>query len=207
MVLTLLIPARALFGLKDLITTRHLENMCKVILATGSMVGYAYSMEFFTAWYSSNPFESFVFVNRATGPYAWAYWTMITCNVVTPQLFWFRKMRTTPWIIFILALFVNVGMWFERFVIIVTSLHRDFLPSSWGYFTPTWVDILTFVGSVGLFLTMFLLFVRFLPMIAMSEVKGVMHGHSLMAADEPLDVHGRKPVRGHGAPSTAEARP
>ncbi len=192
MVLTLLIPARQLFGLKDLITTRHLENMCKVILATGSMVGYAYAMEFFIAWYSGNPFESFVFINRAMGPYAWAYWIMVTCNVITPQLFWFKKIRTNPWIIFVLCIFVNIGMWFERFVIIVTSLHRDSLPSSWGYFNPTWVDIFTFVGSIALFLHMFLLFIRFLPMIAMSEVKGVLQGHSLMHADEPLDVHGRK---------------
>lgn len=192
MVLTLLIPARQLFGLTDIITTRHLENMCKVILATGSMVGYAYAMEFFIAWYSGNPFESFVFINRAMGPYAWAYWTMITCNVITPQLFWFKKIRTSPWIIFALTIAVNIGMWFERFVIIVTSLHRDFLPSSWGYFHPTWVDILTFAGSISLFLHLFILFVRFLPMIAMSEIKGVLQGHSLMQADEPLDVHNRK---------------
>ncbi len=204
MVLTILIPARALFGLKDLITTRHLENMCKVILATGCMVGYAYSMEFFTAWYSGNPFETFVFVNRAGGPYAWAYWTMVTCNVITPQLFWFKKIRTSPWLIFALAIFVNIGMWFERFVIIVTSLHRDFLPSSWGYFIPTWVDILTFVGSFGLFFTCFLLFLRFLPMIAMSEVKGIMRGHSLIGADEPMDVHGRGPIAAH---KHKEARP
>jgi len=192
MVLTILIPSRQLFGLQDLITTRHLENMCKVILATGCMVGYAYGMEFFIAWYSGNPFESFVFINRAMGPYAWAYWTMVTCNVITPQLFWFKKVRTSPWIIFALSIFVNIGMWFERFVIIVTSLHRDFLPSSWGYFRPTWVDIFTFVGSIALFIHLFLLFIRFLPMIAMSEVKGVMTGHSLMSADEPLDTHDRK---------------
>ena len=191
MVLTLLIPARQLFGMKELITTRHLENMCKVILATGSMVGYAYAMEFFISWYSANPFESFVFINRALGPYAWAYWIMVTCNVITPQLFWFKKIRTSPWIIFALCIFVNIGMWFERFVIIVTSLHRDSLPSSWGYFSPTWVDILTFVGSIALFLHMFLLFIRFLPMIAMSEVKGVLHGHGVTPADQPLDGHGR----------------
>jgi molybdopterin-containing oxidoreductase family membrane subunit len=192
MVLTLLIPARQLFGLGDLITVKHMENMCKVILATGCMVGYAYGMEFFIAWYSGNPFESFVFINRALGPYAWAYWAMVSCNVITPQLFWFRKIRTSPWIIFALCIFVNIGMWFERFVIIVTSLHRDFMPSAWGYFSPTWVDFFTFVGSIALFIHLFLLFIRFLPMIAMSEVKGVMSGHTLMTADQPLDIHGRK---------------
>ena len=192
MVLTLLIPARQLFGLANLITLKHIDNMTKVILATGCMVGYAYGMEFFTAWYSGNPFESFVFANRAGGPYAWAYWTMVTCNVITPQLFWFKWFRRSPWAVFVLCIFVNIGMWFERFVIIVTSLHRDFLPSSWGYFTPTWVDMLTFVGSIALFTHLFLLFIRFLPMIAISEVKGVMHGHSLMSADQPLDVDQRK---------------
>ncbi len=192
MVLTILIPARQLFGLQDLITIKHVDNMAKVILATGCMVGYAYGMEFFTAFYSGNAFESFVFRNRAMGPYAWAYWTMVTCNVITPQFFWFKKIRQNVWLVLALCIFVNVGMWFERFVIIVTSLHRDFLPSSWGYFTPTWVDILTFVGSICLFLHLFLLFIRFLPMIAMSEVKGIMQGHSLMNADQPLDVHGRK---------------
>ena len=187
MVLTLLIPVRAIFGLHELITTRHLENMAKVILATGLIVGYAYGMEFFTAWYSGNPFEQFAFTNRALGPYSWAYWTMVTCNVLVPQLFWFKRARTSPWLIMVVAMAVNVGMWFERFVIIVTSLSRDFLPSSWGSFTPSWVDLLTLLGSFGLFLTLFLLFIRFLPMLAMAEVKSVMpagglevgkhHGH------------------------------
>jgi len=175
MVITLLVPARQLFGLKDLITDRHMENMCKIVLATGMMVGYAYLMEFFIAWYSAQPFESFVFFNsRMFGTYAWAYWLMITCNVVIPQLFWFRRFRQSPLLMFIVVLFVTCGMWFERFVIIVTSLHRDALPSSWGEFVPTWVDILTFVGTIGLFLTLILLFVRFLPMVAAAEVKGVM---------------------------------
>ncbi len=192
MVITLIVPARALFKqLQDLITVRHLENICKVILATGCMVGYAYGMEFFIAWYGANPYEKFVFINRATGPYAWAYWIMVSCNVITPQLFWFKKIRTSPWLMFVLAAFVNVGMWFERFVIIVTSLHRDPLPASWTYFSPTWVDILTFVGSFGVFFTLFLLFVRFVPMVAIAEVKGVMeekqgtrgHGHRPDAAE------------------------
>ncbi|MCL4206085.1 MAG: polysulfide reductase NrfD [Pirellulaceae bacterium] len=174
MVITLLVPARELFGLKDVVTVRHLDNITKFILVTGSMVGYAYMIEFFIAWYGGNAYERFAFINRAFGPYAWAYWTMITCNVITPQLFWFKKFRTTPWIMFIVSIFVNIGMWFERFVIIVTSLSRDFLPSSWGYFKPTWVDIGMFIGSFGLFFTLFLLFIRFMPMVAISEVKAVL---------------------------------
>ncbi len=174
MVVTLMVPARAFFGLKELVTLRHLENMNKIILVTGSMVGYAYAMEFFTAWYSGNRYEQFAFINRAFGPYAWAYWTMVTCNVISPQLFWFKKVRTTPWMMVIVCIFVNIGMWFERFVITVTSLSRDFLPSSWGYYKPTFVDIGMFVGSFGLFFTLFLLFCRFLPIVAMAEVKSVM---------------------------------
>lgn len=177
MVVTLMVPARAFFGLRDLVTIRHLENMNKVILATGTMVGYAYATEFFIAWYSGNRYEMFAFINRAMGPYAWAYWTMVTCNVVVPQALWFKKVRTTPWMMVIVAILVNVGMWFERFVIIVTSLHRDFLPSSWGMYAPTWVDIGMFIGSFGLFFTLFLLFCRFLPMVAMAEVKGIMSPH------------------------------
>jgi molybdopterin-containing oxidoreductase family membrane subunit len=152
------------------------------------MVGYAYAMEFFIAWYSGNPTERFVFFNRALGPYAWAYWTMIGCNVVAPQLLWWRRARTTPWMLFMVALAVNVGMWFERFVIIVTSLSRDFLPSSWGMFKPTAVDLLTLAGSFGLFLTLFLLFLRFGPLFAMAEVKSVMPAGGLEIG----------PHRGHG---------
>jgi molybdopterin-containing oxidoreductase family membrane subunit len=147
MVGTLLIPARRWFGLQEIITLHHLENMNKIILATGSMVGFAYATEFFIAWYSGNPNESFAFVNRAFGPYTWAYWTMVTCNVVTPQLFWFKKIRTTVPVMWVMYIFVNIGMWFERFVITVTSLSRDFLPSSWGYYKPTIVDILTFAAA------------------------------------------------------------
>lgn len=177
MVITLMVPARAFFGLKNLVTLRHLENMCKVVLATGMMVGYAYGVEFFIAWYGGNQYEQFAFVNRALGPYSWAYWTMVSCNVLAPQLFWFKGVRTTPWAMVGICVFVNIGMWFERFVITVTSLSRDFLPSSWGYFVPTPVDILMFLGSFGLFFTLFLLFCRYLPMVAMAEVKSVMaHG-------------------------------
>ncbi len=174
MVVTLMVPARAFFGLRELVTLRHLENMTKIILVTGSMVGYAYAMEFFTAWYSGNRYEQFAFINRAFGPYAWAYWTMVTCNVVSPQLFWFKKVRTTPWMMVIVCIFVNIGMWFERFVITVTSLSRDFLPSSWGYYSPTFVDIGMFIGSFGLFFTLFLLFCRYLPIVAMAEVKNIL---------------------------------
>jgi Ni/Fe-hydrogenase subunit HybB-like protein len=174
MVINLMIIARWLFNFENLVTMRHFENMAKIILLTGSLVGYAYGMEFFIAWYSGNPYETFAFINRATGPYAWAYWTMISCNVISPQLFWFKKMRTNLVALFIISVFVNIGMWFERFVIIVTSLHRDFLPSSWAYYRPTIWDIATFVGSWGLFFTMFCLFVRFLPQVAIAEVKTVM---------------------------------
>ena len=174
MVVTLIIPARQLFGLKEIVTMRHLENMAKIMLATGSMVGFAYATEFFIAWYSGVVYEGFAFINRAFGPYAWAYWIMVSCNVFFPQLFWFKKVRTNLWSLMILSILVNVGMWFERFVIVVTSLSRDFIPSSWSYYIPTWVDLLTFLGSFGLFFTLFLLFLRFLPMVGMAEVKSVM---------------------------------
>ncbi len=173
MVVTLMVVARQVFGLKDLVTISHLERMNKIILLTGTLVGYAYGMEFFIAWYSGNEYEAFAFVNRAFGPYAWAYWIMISCNVISPQFFWFKKMRRSIPVMFALSIFVNIGMWFERYVITMT-LHRDFLPSSWGYYMPTIWDILTFVGSFGLFFTLFLLFLRFLPAIAIAEVKGVM---------------------------------
>jgi len=183
MVMTLAIPARQLWGLKNFITMRHLENMCKVVLFTGSIVGYAYSMEFFIAWYSGEIYESFTFINRAFGPYAWAYWIMVSCNVITPQIFWFKKARTNIAVIFTASLLVNVGMWFERFVIVVTSLANDFLPSSWGIYEPTWVDVVTFLGSFGLFMTFFLLFIRYLPILAIAELKAIMpiadpHGHA-----------------------------
>jgi len=174
MVVTLIVPARHFFGLKEIISPRHLENMNKIILLTGSIVGYAYGMELFMAWYGRNPYETFAFQNRAFGPYGWGYGIMILCNVLVPQVFWFKKCRVTPWIMMIVAILVNVGMWFERFIIIVSSLHRDYLPSSWGMYKPTWVEILTLMGSFGLFFTLFLLFIRFLPMVAMAEVKTVM---------------------------------
>jgi molybdopterin-containing oxidoreductase family membrane subunit len=175
MVLQCMIPARKLYGLENLVTIRHIDVMCKFILATGSLVGYAYIMEFFIAWYSGNPYELQTFVSRAfTGDYIWAYWTMMTCNVIIPQVFWIKWCRQTPWFVLIIVTFVNVGMWYERFVIIVQSTSHDFLPSSWGLFFPTWVDWLQMIGDFGLFFTLTLLFVRFLPMIAIAEVKGVL---------------------------------
>ncbi|HXV75124.1 MAG TPA: NrfD/PsrC family molybdoenzyme membrane anchor subunit [Candidatus Polarisedimenticolaceae bacterium] len=174
MVVLLAVPSRRFFGLEDVITLRHLENMNKIILATGMMVGYAYATEFFIAWYSGNVYERFTFVNRLLGPYWWSYWIMWSCNVIAPQLFWSKRIRTTPWAMMIVVIFVNIGMWFERFVIVVTSLSRDYLPSSWGVYVPSWVDIATLAGSFGLFFTLFLLFVRFVPMVAMAEVKAVM---------------------------------
>src|SRR5262245_44748185 len=173
MVVTLAVPARQFFGLKRLITMRHLENMNKIILTTGTMVGYAYGMEFFISWYSGNMYEGFAFINRAFGNYYWAYWTMVSCNVIFPQLFWFKKIRTNLAAMWFICVLVNVGMWFERFVIIVTSLARDFLPSAWGYFIPTPFDYITLMGSFGLFFTLFLLFCRYLPMVAVAEEKVV----------------------------------
>ena len=174
MVLTLAIPARQYFGLKDLITRRHIDNMCKILLGTGLIVAYAYAIEFYIAWYSHSHYEQSHFINRVMGPYWWAWAIMTFCNVVAPQFLWSKKLRSNLFVVMCVVMCVNIGMWFERFVIIVTSLHRDFLPSSWGMYMPTWVDLGMFAGSFGLFFTMFLLFCRFLPMVAMAEVKTVM---------------------------------
>ena len=202
MVMTLMLITRAVYGMRSLVLMKHLELMNKIMLVTGSLVGYAYGMEFFIAWYGGNDYEWFVFKNRAAGPYAWAYWTMISCNVISPQLFWFKRFRTSIPVMFVVSIFINIGMWFERFVIIVTSLHRDFLPSSWGYFRPTLVDIFTYAGTIGLFFTAFLLFIRWIPMIAIAEVKGVMP-----EADPHHEPHGHDGEHGEGAhaPATAEA--
>ncbi len=182
MVMTLMLPLRALYGFHDLITQRHIDNMCKICLGTGCIVGYAYIMEFFIAWYGANPFEEFAFINRAFGQYAWAYWIMFSCNVFVPQLFWFKAVRRNAAMVWIMSILINVGMWFERFVITVTSLANDFLPTSWGYYSPTIVDIFTFFGTFGLFSVLFLLFLKVLPIMPMGEVKFVMpqadpHGH------------------------------
>jgi len=171
MVVTLLVITRKVFRMENYITIKHLENMNKIILVTGMMVGYAYATEFFISWYSGNKFEQYAFINRALGPYGWAYWTMVSCNVIIPQLFWFKKLRRSIPVMFVISLLVNLGMWFERFVIIVTSLHRDFLPFNWSYYRMTWVEVGILVGSFGFFLMWFLLFCRVLPTIAMAEIK------------------------------------
>ncbi|MEW6755558.1 MAG: NrfD/PsrC family molybdoenzyme membrane anchor subunit [Candidatus Latescibacterota bacterium] len=174
MVLTLMIVTRRTMGLHEYITHRHVDVMCRLVILTGSLVGLAYATEFFTAAYSGNQYESFAFANRAGGPYAWAYWTMVGCNVLIPQVLWFRRVRASLAAVFVISIAVNVGMWFERFVIIVTSLHRDYLPSSWASYAPTTIEVATLVGSFGLFFTCFLLFVRLVPVIAIAEVKGVL---------------------------------
>jgi molybdopterin-containing oxidoreductase family membrane subunit len=181
MVLTLIIPARRYMGLKHVITARHLEAMAKVMLCTGLIVAYGYMMEHFAAWYSGNLYEEHVFfVTRPRGPYAWAYFTQMFCNVIVPQMFWFRWARRNIWTLWVGAVLVNVGMWFERFNIIVTSLHQDFIPSNWAMYYPTWVDFSLLFGTICFFGTLFLLFLKFLPAVAVSEVKELnheLHGH------------------------------
>ncbi|MCH9651664.1 MAG: polysulfide reductase NrfD [Deltaproteobacteria bacterium] len=174
MVLTLMIIARKTMRIEDYLTLNHIDAMTKLVLVTSGMVMLAYGTEFFTALYSGSEYERFVFLNRAMGPMAWAYWIMVSCNVLVPQLFWFRRCRRNLAVVFVATIFINIGMWFERFVIIVTSLHRDFLPSSWASYVPTSVEVATLLGSFGLFFTLFLLFCRFLPVIAVAEVKGVL---------------------------------
>ena len=174
MVETLLIIMRKVVSLESYITIKHIEYMNIIILLTGSLVGTAYITELFMSWYSGVEFEQYAFLNRATGPYWWAYAIMMTCNVLTPQLYWIKKIRTSFIATFILSIFVNIGMWFERFVIVISSLSRDYLPANWDYYTPTIWDVTLFLGSFGLFFTLFLLFVRFVPIIAISEVKGVL---------------------------------
>ena len=178
MVLTLLLVTRKVFKLEDYITIYHVELMNIVIIITGSIVGVAYITEFFIAWYGQVPAEQYAFINRATGPYWWAYWSMMTCNVISPQLFWFKKIRTSLVATFILSIIVNIGMWFERFVIIATSLHRDYLPSSWTMFHPTMFDIGQYLFTFGIFFTFFLLFAKFFPVINMAEVKSIIKATS-----------------------------
>ena len=175
MVVTLMCLVRAFVPqFKNYITIHHMENMNKIIMVTGMMVGYAYASEFFMAWYSGSSYEQYAFLNRAFGPYWWSYWIMISCNVIIPQLFWFRAFRRNIKLMFVISILVNVGMWFERYVIIVTSLHRDFLPSNWGLFKMTFFDFGALIGSFGMFLTLFLIYIRTLPAISMSEVKPVL---------------------------------
>ena len=174
MVMTLAIPIRAVYGLEDFITMRHLENMAKVMLATGLIVGYGYMVETFMAWYSGSTYEWYMIVNRMTGPYAPFYWSLIACNIVLPQVLWIHKARTHVLTLFVVSLIVNTGMWLERFIIVVTSLHHDYLPSSWGMYWPTLWDWSTYIGSIGLFLALLYLFIRFLPMISIFEMRTIL---------------------------------
>jgi len=174
MVQTLILIMRKVFSLESYINLKHIEYMNIVIIITGTLVGVAYLTELFMSWYSGFEYEQYAFINRATGPYWWAYWSMMTCNVVSPQLFWFKKIRTSLIATFILSIVVNIGMWFERFVIIVPTLCRTYLPSTWNMYHPTFVDIGIFVGTIGMFFTFFLLFARFFPVIAQSELKSIL---------------------------------
>jgi molybdopterin-containing oxidoreductase family membrane subunit len=185
MVLVLAIPLRAVYALQDFVTAKHLDNMAKVVLATGLMVAYGYAMEAFIAWYSGNQYERFMMLNRATGPYAATYWALIGCNVIVPQALWSRRVRANAKALFVIALIVNVGMWLERFVVVVTSLHRDFLPSSWGMYYPTLWDWATFAGTFGLFFALLFLFIRFLPVISIFEMR------ELVAHQEQPHVDGQ----------------
>ncbi|MDQ6708819.1 MAG: polysulfide reductase NrfD [Acidobacteriota bacterium] len=171
MVLTLMIPVRKFYGLESIVTLRHLNNMAKVTLATGLVVAYGYGMEAFFAWYSGNTYERFMMSNRMFGPYGWFYWVLICCNIVTPQFLWSKRVRTNVGVLFVISLVVNVGMWLERFVIVITSLHRDFLPSSWSMYWPTVWDWSVYFGTIGLFLTLIFLFIRVLPMISIFEIR------------------------------------
>ena len=173
MVLTLLIIVRKVLNLEEYITIGHLEAMAKVVMLTGSLVGVAYLTEFFIAAYSGVVYEQYAFLNRAFGKYWWAYWTMMSCNLLAPQVFWFKWSRTTPWFLFVMSIIVNIGMWFERFVIIVTSLHRDYLTSSWAMYSATITEVGIFLGTMGLFFTCFFLFSKFLPVVNMAEVKSI----------------------------------
>jgi molybdopterin-containing oxidoreductase family membrane subunit len=174
MVQTLMVITRKVLGLQQYITINHIESMNKVIVLTGTIVGVAYLTELFIAWYSGYIYEQFAFYNRVFGIYWWSYFGMMFCNVVSPQLFWSRSIRRSIWWTFFLSVLVNIGMWFERFVIIATTLARDFLPSSWSYYSPTWVEISIFVGTIGLFFTLYLIFTRVAPVIAIAEVKAIL---------------------------------
>jgi len=195
MVLTWMLPAREFLGLKHVVTIKHIENMNKVMLATGMMVSYGYVMEHFIAWYSGDPYEfAQFFLTRMQGPMKYIYFTMIICNVIVPQILWSRRARTHVGITWVAAILVNVGMWCERFNIIVTSLHRDFLPSKWENYFPTWVDFSLFIGTIGLFSTLFLLFLKFVPAVAVTEVKELRH-------DLAHEAHRAEQAGAHAEPS------
>jgi len=174
MVQTLMLITRKVLNLQDYITLEHIESMNKVILATGTIVGVAYLTELFIAWYSGYIYEQFAFYNRVLGPYYWSYIGMMSCNVLSPQIFWWKKLRRSVFVTFVMSIFVNIGMWFERFVIISTTLARDYLPSSWSYYTPTWVEVGLFIGTIGLFFTLFLIFTRVAPVVAIAEIKSIL---------------------------------
>ena len=191
MVLTLMIPVRRIYGLDDLLTPKHVDNMAKIILLTGTIVGYAYCMELFMAYYSANPYEAAAFTLRGlTGPSIWAYALMFSFNVFAPQFFWYRPFRHNMWVVMAVCMCVNMGMWYERYVIIATTLERHMTPGSWGEYSATWVDQWTFIGTFGFFMMLFLLFLRFLPVIAIGEVKGV-----LPQSDPHFDDHGEKGIQ------------
>ncbi|MBW4028449.1 NrfD/PsrC family molybdoenzyme membrane anchor subunit [Acidipila rosea] len=190
MVITLAVPIRKFYHLEDMITIRHIENMGKVMLTTGLIVAYGYSMEVFMAWYSASHWEYFMMWNRMFGPMGWSYWVLITCNIALPQLLWLRAWRRSPSLMFLMSLIVNTGMWFERFVIVVTSLTRDYLPSSWGTYKATRWDYGTFVGTLGLFTVLFFLFIRFVPMIPMQEIKVLLPQSKVREEAEPLPEAG-----------------
>jgi molybdopterin-containing oxidoreductase family membrane subunit len=208
MVNTLLIIMRKVSKLEDYITIQHIELMNIVIMLTGSIVGVAYITELFIAWYSGVEYEQYAFLNRATGPYWWAYWAMMTCNVFSPQFMWFPKLRRSIMFSFFISIVVNIGMWFERFVIIVTSLHRDYLPSSWTMFSPTFVDIGIFIGTIGFFFVLFLLYARTFPVIAQAEVKSILKGsgsyYKKLRAEKGDDVKHYEPVSKASVASSAQ---
>ena len=207
MVLTIMIPARAIYGLHDMITMKHIENMAKIILLTGTIVGYAYLMELFVAFYSGAIYEMEAFKYRMTGPYWWAYLAMMSCNVISPQVFWFKKCRENLWVIMAVSMAVNVGMWFERFVIIVTTLARMWLPGDWKYYSASPFEIILFVGTIGMFLMLFLLFLKFLPCINIAEVKWTLREsdpHFDDINDHPDDGTVKIPAYQHELPETTD---
>lgn len=211
MVLTLMIITRKVLNLQDYITVEHIESMNKVILVTGTIVGVAYLTELFIAWYSQYPYEQFAFFNRALGPYWWAYFGMMFCNVVTPQFFWSKKLRRNIGLTFFLSIVVNIGMWFERFVIIATTLARDYLPSSWSFYVPSWVEIGIFIGTLGIFFTLYLIFVRVAPVVAIAEVKSILKssgdqylGPNAIHVQEGSQIHG-KPIQEEDSVSSGQS--
>jgi molybdopterin-containing oxidoreductase family membrane subunit len=203
MVLTLAIPIRAFYGLQDFITLRHLQNMAKIMLATGLIVTYGYMMEGFMSWYSGNEFEQYTSLNRFQGPYRFLYYALLLCNCLLPQVLWSKKMRSNVWVLFFIALVVNTGMWLERFIIVVTSLHRDFLPSSWGMYYPTIWDWATYIGTIGLFLFLLFLFIRFLPMISIFEMRTLLPEAEVKENGPPPEGGGAEARQQHEPAPTA----